>query len=124
MRVNTSQWDAAAAEFERAVAGAHRDVTGIVRDEGRDIMEDWRENASRTSGRAAKWYVPSIKARSRSLAGLRAEAEVGPDGPGGGVGFEFGSRNQPPHLDGQKAAQVSEDRFPKRVDEWIGAMFR
>lgn len=124
MRLNTSEWDAAAAEFARQMPGAEASVASLVRNEGQEIMEDWRENAHRTSGRAAKWYVPSIQARSRTLGALRAEAEVAPTGPGGGVGFEFGSYKQPPHLDGQKAAQAAESRFPKRVDDWIGEVFR
>ena len=119
-----ADWNDAAQEFAAYVTRADESATAVVREAGQEIMDDWRENAHRTSGRAAKWYVPSIQARSRRTGLLRYEAEVGPIGPGGGVGFEFGSRNQPPHLDGQKAAQVAEVEFPKSVNDWLEGLLK
>ena len=109
-------------ELGTALRGSSQSLSGVVRDEGRDVLESWRDNARATSGRAARWYVPSIQAESRRVGFLHHEAEVGPTGPGGGVGFEFGSRNSPPHLAGVKAAQVGEGRFPKRVADWLEGM--
>lgn len=114
-----SEWGDLGANFGKFTSTDGARLHALVRDEGQDIMEDWRENARKTSGRAASWYVPSIQAKSRRVGTLHYEAEVSPIGPGGGVGFEFGSRNQPPHLDGMKAAQVAEERLPKRMLEWI-----
>ncbi len=53
------------------------------------------------------------------------EWEYGPDAakPQGGMSFEFGSRNQPPHLDLNKSADVAGPMFARDVsnlpDKWF-----
>lgn len=72
---------------------------------GVELQDAWRANASATAGRHGKWYPASIKTKP---AGPLA-VEIGPT-PGmrqGAMSFEFGSRNQPPHLDGQRALDAT-----------------
>jgi hypothetical protein len=37
-----------------------------------------------------------------------------------GRGFEFGSQNQPPHLDGLRALPLAERRLERAADSTIG----
>ena len=71
-------------------------------------------NATATAGTHGKHYPKSITAE-RTLSIGSIGVEVGPDSgmPQGGMGpgFEYGSVNQPPHLDGNKAADVHEPQF-------------
>lgn len=82
-------------------------------------MEDtWRANARATSGQHGKHYPNAITSEVHG-----DEGEVGPDSgmPQGGMSFEEGSRNQPPHLDGQKAADVVGPQGVEIIDGLLGA---
>jgi hypothetical protein len=72
---------------------------------GDKVADEWRANATATSGAHGKHYPKSIDAELTFSTNL--SVEVGPNSskPQGvmGRGFEFGSANQPPHLDGLKA---------------------
>jgi hypothetical protein len=50
--------------------------------------------------------------------------ETGPDSSmkqgSMGRGFEFGSQNQPPHLDGARALPAAEQRLERAADAAIG----
>lgn len=78
------------------------------------IKNAWQKNARATSGEHGKHYPSSITYDTRLLT-RSAIGEIGPDSsrPQGGMGrgFEFGSRNQPPHLDGAKAASANEAKI-------------
>jgi hypothetical protein len=71
-----------------------------------NLASRWRANAKETSGTHGKHYPASITWQERFSTDL--EFEVGPEvgKPQGrmGPGFEYGSVNQPPHLDGNRAA--------------------
>ncbi|MGW4663182.1 hypothetical protein [Streptosporangium sandarakinum] len=99
----------------RAAEGAYP----IVKEHALKLRDRWRENAKETAGRHGRHYPRSITAEQvfdRSA----AEWEVGPDSalPQGGMGrgFEFGSINQPPHLDGAWATIETEPEFNAAVD--------
>ena len=68
---------------------------------GRQVAEAWRSNAEQTSGEHGKHYPKSIQSRMTGA----LEATVAPQEgmQQAGMSFEYGSRNQPPHLDGQRA---------------------
>lgn len=94
----------------RALA-ASRDVT---RKAASDLMDRWRVNARATSGKHGRHYPGSITAEARvELGAISYEVgpEVGRRQGGMGRGFEFGSVNQPPHLNGTKAADSVEPGF-------------
>lgn len=89
------------------------------------LQKDWRKNARLTARQHGKHYPRSITAEQKpSMDG--PDWEVGPESamPQGGMGegFEFGSVNQPPHLDGARAATGIEAPFEAAVKK-IAAEF-
>lgn len=96
-------------------------LRSAIREEATEIRNSWRDDARAKAGAHGKHYPSSITLETRSTGMLSVEAVVGPDSSKkqGGMSFEFGSRNQPPHLSGQKAAQESEERIVKRMDDWL-----
>lgn len=75
---------------------------------GDQTAKRWAENAAATSGVHGKHYPKSIDAELTFSANLSVEVGPNPSKPQGvmGRGFEFGSVNQPPHLDGLKAVDT------------------
>lgn len=93
---------------------------------GEAFAADWRHNAQATSGEHGKKYPPTIDSETR-LAGLGVLVETGPNpnkGPAAraGRGYEFGSENQPPHLDGLHALPLAEKRIDRLADAAIGLL--
>ena len=94
---------------------------------GEAFAEDWKRNAVETSGEHGKHYPNSIDAELtfnvRSVA-----VEVGPNSSKKqgkmGKGFEFGSENQPPPLDGLRALDGIQARADKIIDATIGHLFQ
>lgn len=93
---------------------------------GRTVERAWRNNAVATSGVHGKHYPDSID----------SEVAFGPDGisvdigpnaskPQGsmGAGFEFGSINQPPHLDGARALADNEAQVELRIAQALDPLF-
>jgi hypothetical protein len=89
---------------------------GVFKEAGHDLESTWQRNARATSGVHGKRYPDSITTDMRIRPYI--EVEVGPDPalPQGGMSFEDGSVNQPPHLDGQRAADEVEPRLDRRID--------
>lgn len=112
-----------AADFQKAAAEATPALRAVVQEGMSDIKDGWQENARATSGAHGKHYPNSITYETRALAG-GVVGEVGPDSskPQGvmGPGFEFGSRNQPPHLDGLKAVDSEAPQMERRFNTAIG----
>lgn len=92
------------------------------RDEGDKFADDWRDIARGTAGAHGKHYPDAIS--SEPKLGLGIAVEIGPESgmPQGGMGpgFEFGSRNQPPHLDGLRALGPADLRLMRRTEKTIG----
>lgn len=90
--------------------------------EGEAFAKDWQANAAATSGAHGKHYPKSITSETRVAFGIHVE--TGPDSsmPQGvmGRGFEFGSRNQPAHLDGARAMPAAEERLQRAAEATIG----
>lgn len=91
-------------------------------EEGDAFAEDWAENARATSGEHGKHYPGTITSETRLSLGIHVETgpESGRKQGGMGPGFEFGSRNQPPHLDGLRAMGPAEARLERAADATIG----
>ena len=99
---------------------AIRDLTGIVRDGVRAGAILTRANAERSSGAHGKHHPKSITPemhRGRGLFGNSISGEWGAEAnkPQGDMEFERGSRNQPPHLNHAKAADVIAPIFAHEV---------
>ncbi len=85
----------AAVEVDRA---AYRE-TKIA---AKSLERKWRDNARESAGRHGIHYPKSITSEQMPATG-EVRWQVGPESArkqgGMGMGFEFGSVNQPPHLD-------------------------
>lgn len=101
------------------VAGAMFDV---YRESAGDLRAEWRRNAKETAGEHGKLYPDSITFDMHVSSSI--VAEIGPDPrlPQGGMSFEFGSRKQPAHLDGQRATDTEVPRLNRRVDAAMGQL--
>lgn len=97
------------------------DMRDAVRDSLRTGTSLARSSARRTAGKHGKHYPNAITSEMTGA----IVGEYGPDiaRPQGGMSFEFGSRNQPPHLDLARSADVAGEAFDravrKKIDEWL-----
>jgi len=80
-----------------------------------DLRDEWRANAEETAGEHGKHYPRAIRYEMDGL--LEAVIAPDPSMPQGSMSFEFGSANQPPHLDGQRAL----DRMAAAIERRIAA---
>jgi hypothetical protein len=87
-----------------------------------------KDNAQRSAGRHGKWYPKAITGEmSASLfgaAGLIA-GEYGPERGRmqGEMSFEYGSRNQKPHLDLARSADVIGPSFAQEARQLLDELF-
>lgn len=111
-----------AADFGKAPAKVAAALYDVYKDAGDAFAKDWASNARETSGEHGKHYPNSITSETRVALGILVE--TGPDSSmkqgSMGRGFEFGSRNQPPHLDGLRALPTAEQRLLRAADVAIG----
>lgn len=118
------------ADDTRAIAtGATRDMVKVVRDGIRTGNTVARDNARRSSGAHGKHYPRAFSAEMHgivSFGGVNGiSGEYGPDAakPQGGMSFERGSRNQAPHNDLAKSADLIGPAFLGEVrrlpDRWF-----
>lgn len=85
--------------------------------------------ARKSAGKHGKHYPNAFSAEMRGIVGFGGSAgisgEYGPDiaKPQGGMSFEGGSRNQPPHLDLTRSADLIGPSFRQEVsrlpDRWF-----
>lgn len=106
---------------KRVATRAQRDMSNTVRKALRVGNEAARYHAKRTAGAHGKHYH---KAFSWEMTGPLS-GEYGPDiaKPQGGMSFERGSRNQPPHLDIARSADAIGPAFAKKVSEAADGWF-
>lgn len=93
---------------------------------GTALAREWTANARETSGAHGVHYPDSIDSELVfNLGGISVDVGPNANKPQGsmGKGFEFGSRNQPPHLDGLRALDGFQGRAEKMMDAAIGALF-
>jgi hypothetical protein len=115
----TVKWDASglsgvAVEINAGAVKLGEAARDLVDETATDIERDWRKNATETAGAHGKHYPKSIK-KHMLADGLTAEIEPTEGMRQGGMSFEFGSSQQSPHLDGQRALDSNEPKFARRV---------
>ncbi len=126
MNGDASEIFALANDLSQVGAKAVPAMRGVMADAGDALAKEWAANARETSGAHGKHYPDSID--SELAFGISAiSVDVGPNSakPQGGMGkgFEFGSRNQPPHLDGLRALDGMQGRLDRMVDSAMGHLF-
>lgn len=91
-------------------------MRSVIQEASSDLKEAWRASARETAGAHGRHYPNSITYETRLLASA-VEGEIGPDPsrPQGGMSFEYGSVNQPPHLNGNRAADELVPLIERRV---------
>lgn len=113
---------ALARDFTEAGGKVGSALFDAFREGGDAFARDWADNARATAGAHGVHYPDSITSESRLALGI--EIETGPESGrkqgSMGRGFEFGSVNQPPHLDGARALPSAEARVDRLADAAIG----
>ncbi len=111
-----------ARDFGKAPAKVAAGLFEAYRGAGEGFRDDWQSNARGTAGEHGVHYPNSITTEM-TLAGLAIEVETGPESGmkqgGMGRGFEYGSQNQPPHLDGLLAMPLAAVRLDRLADSAI-----
>lgn len=94
----------------------------VVKQHAQELRDAWKDNARETAGRHGKHYPNAITAEQIPRADA-VEWEIGPETRrrqgGMGRGFEYGSRNQPPHWDGARAVVAQEPKFLADLDKIV-----
>lgn len=100
-------------------------LRGVVREGIKVGNEVAQTSARRQSGTHGKHYPNAFTAEMHPSGGYVYSGEYGPDAamPQGGMSFEWGSRNQPPHLDLNKSADVIAPAFGRKVGEAVDGLF-
>lgn len=109
-------------DFGKAAKEIGKALFDTFKSEGAHFADEWRANAVQTSGEHGRHYPKSITSEAKLAFGIHIE--TGPESNrrqgGMGPGFELGSQNQPPHLDGLRALGPAADRAEKAADATIG----
>ena len=92
-----------------------------------DVVEDTAKRGNRTAagfarvsaGAHGKHYHRAFEAESAGLLGLSWVYGPLVSSRQGGMSFERGSRNQPPHMDLARSADLIGPEFPQRVGDAI-----
>lgn len=115
---DTSELNALAADLGKIPGKAQKTVMDVVDESGELLRAAWASNAAATAGEHGKHYPKSITADIKPGLGTIG-VEVGPESSmpqgGMGMGFEYGSVNQPPHMDGNRAADVIGPVYQQRL---------
>lgn len=120
VHIDSSQIQDLAADYERIPGEAERKTSKAAEKAARDGNRLATSFARESSGAHGKWYPDDF-----TVDGHGASWAYGPEPsrPQGGMSFEFGSRNQPPHLDLAKSADVVGPNLQRRVGEAIDECF-
>lgn len=131
MKVNVRHGIGDLAKDQAAIVRrAPRELRATVRQGARLGNQLAQDNARRTSGRHGRRYPRSFTYEARPTYALFGAlvylAEYGPDSsrPQGGMSFEEGSRNQKPHWDLAKSADVIGPALAQEVGETVARLFR
>jgi hypothetical protein len=100
-------------------------LSGVVREGIKVGNEIAQTSARRQSGTHGKHYPNAFTTEMHAPAGFVYSGEYGPDAamPQGGMSFEWGSRNQPPHLDLNKSADLIAPSFGRKVGDAVDELF-
>lgn len=112
-------------DFARVGAKVVPAMSATMQVAGEAFARNWAANARQTSGAHGKHYPNSIDSEMAFDSG-GVSVDVGPNSSklqgSMGRGFEFGSQNQPPHLDGLRALDATEASTEKLLDAAIGPL--
>ena len=108
---------AVAVDLGKVAAVVVRQGQVVVQQAGQDVADEWRRNAEETSGEHGKHYPKSIQSHMTGV----LEATVAPQAgmAQAGMSFEYGSVNQPPHLDGQRAIDRLGPLIERRLESLL-----
>ncbi len=121
--------DDLASDMAGIARGARRDMVKVVREGIKVGATVARDNAKRTAGEHGKHYPRSITSEMHGIVEFGGSAgisgEYGPDPalPQGGMSFEGGSRNQPPHNDLAKSFDLIAPAFAGEVSRTVDGWF-
>ena len=114
--MDVSEVAALARDLGKVSAGTAKVMYEVIKEGANDLRDEWRRNATVSAGEHGRHYPASITANMRVSTSITAEIGPDPRLPQGGMSFEFGSVNQPPHLDGQRAVDTMVPRIDRRID--------
>ena len=108
-------------DFGKAGMQIGRALYDTFSEQGDEFAKDWAQIATGTAGKHGKHYPKAITSEAKLGASINVETgpETGKDQGGMGPGFEFGSKNQPPHLDGLNALGPATERTAKAAAKTI-----
>lgn len=108
--------------LEHAARALRPKLAGAVRDSARKGTTAARGYAKVSAGAHGKHYHKAITAEPHGPLAY----EYGPDSarPQGGMSFDGGSRNQPPHNDLAKSLDLIRPAFYRSVDDALDEAFR
>ena len=124
--VDASDLNRLSADLGKISGATSKALFGVFEKGADDLRDEWRRNARETSGKAAARYPSTITAR-RNLALGGIEFEVGPDARVNkqanlGAILEYGTATNPPHLDGQRAADATAPKLEKAVGKALDGL--
>lgn len=121
---DASEFYKLSADLSQVGAKAVPAMRGVMLEAGEALKQEWASGARETSGAHGVHYPDSIEAEI-AFGVSQIAVDVGPNGgkPQGGMSFEYGSRNQPPHLDGLKAIDRVAPRVEAMFDAATGFLF-
>jgi hypothetical protein len=111
-----------AADLGNIGSQATRQMVPVFKEAGDDLAAAWADNARQTAGVHGKHYPASIDAELLISTDIAVEVGPNPAKPQGRMSFENGSVKQPPHLDGQRAADVELPKLDQRIAERLDAI--
>ena len=112
------------ADLKAAGTRAGVDATAVVKRGALNVKRGWAQNVRITSGGHLA-RLPYTISYDVTVSGGFVTAEVGPDkGRGGqanlGAIDEYGSRNNPPHMNGQRALDDEAPEFYRQLERIVG----
>lgn len=113
-----------ARDFEQATSKVASGLYDAYRGAGEGFRDDWQHNVRASSPQGHLKHLPDAITTEMKFAGFGIEVETGPESglrQGRlGRGDEFGSVNQPPHLNGLRAMPLAQVRLDRLSDAAIG----
>jgi len=114
------------ADFKTMRAEARPKMRNVVREGVKAGTVLAKDNAERSAGEHGKWYPKAITGEmTPSLFGNLIAGEYGPERGRmqGEMSFEFGSRNQKPHLDLARSADIIGGSLAREAREMLDDLF-
>lgn len=120
VHIDTTEIKTLTHDISRMPLAIQRRVPDAMRELGREAQRRWRADSRQQDLPHGKHYPKAI---TNELTEAGLAVEIGPEShrPQGGMGagFEYGSRNQPPHLSGNKMADRMEPKIPERITKAV-----